>query len=500
MSTDRPVPEPAAGITTVHLLRHGKVHNPDDILYGRLPGYRLAASGLGDGRRGGRRARAAPTSPSWWRPRCCAPSRPRSRSPTGTDSTSSPTTGSSKPTTTFAGSPTSGPDNVLRKPASWARMRDPFTPSWGEPYLDIAHRMLAAVYAAVDAAAGHEAVIVSHQLPIWTVRRYLTGQRLWHNPASRAVRGGLADVVDLRRRRLPAASTTASRPPTSRPSTTRSTGSSPSVGSAGGGRMRRLLTSAIGAVVLLLTGCTSNTTDGPRAGLVRLRLARRQVRVQLPGRRAGDDRRLHRHQRRPTRQQTIRLSDYAGHASWCSTSGAPGAVRAGRRPPTSTSAAELSADQPVQFLGDQRAGRPAGGGGLHGRARRSVPVDLRSRPRARCSRWTGCPTSVHPDHDHPGPRAPGGPASTCAWSPPRSWTPPSRRCWPRPPGPRRLLDRVRRPRDRDDVVTGRRVMAGITDTIVSGPFVLAAGLRWPPARCRSPRRAWCRWSRATCRT
>ena len=31
--------------TVVHLLRHGKVHNPANILYGRLPGYRLAASG-----------------------------------------------------------------------------------------------------------------------------------------------------------------------------------------------------------------------------------------------------------------------------------------------------------------------------------------------------------------------------------------------------------------------------------------------------------------------
>src|SRR5690606_42013285 len=31
--------------TTVHLLRHGEVHNPDGILYGRLPGYRLSDRG-----------------------------------------------------------------------------------------------------------------------------------------------------------------------------------------------------------------------------------------------------------------------------------------------------------------------------------------------------------------------------------------------------------------------------------------------------------------------
>ena len=31
--------------TQVHLVRHGEVHNPDRILYGRLPGYRLSELG-----------------------------------------------------------------------------------------------------------------------------------------------------------------------------------------------------------------------------------------------------------------------------------------------------------------------------------------------------------------------------------------------------------------------------------------------------------------------
>ncbi|MGH3536567.1 MAG: histidine phosphatase family protein, partial [Pseudonocardiaceae bacterium] len=33
--------------TVVHLLRHGEVHNPDRILYGRLPGFGLSAVGAG---------------------------------------------------------------------------------------------------------------------------------------------------------------------------------------------------------------------------------------------------------------------------------------------------------------------------------------------------------------------------------------------------------------------------------------------------------------------
>jgi broad specificity phosphatase PhoE len=32
--------------TTVHLLRHGEVHNPGGILYGRMPGYHLSDLGV----------------------------------------------------------------------------------------------------------------------------------------------------------------------------------------------------------------------------------------------------------------------------------------------------------------------------------------------------------------------------------------------------------------------------------------------------------------------
>jgi broad specificity phosphatase PhoE len=31
--------------TTIHLVRHGEVHNPEDIYYGRIPGYRLSERG-----------------------------------------------------------------------------------------------------------------------------------------------------------------------------------------------------------------------------------------------------------------------------------------------------------------------------------------------------------------------------------------------------------------------------------------------------------------------
>ncbi|HME18086.1 MAG TPA: histidine phosphatase family protein, partial [Mycobacterium sp.] len=32
--------------TRIHLVRHGEVHNPEGVLYGRLPGFRLSDKGI----------------------------------------------------------------------------------------------------------------------------------------------------------------------------------------------------------------------------------------------------------------------------------------------------------------------------------------------------------------------------------------------------------------------------------------------------------------------
>jgi broad specificity phosphatase PhoE len=76
-------------------------------------------------------------------------------------------------------------DGALRNPRYWPLLRNPFTPSWGEPYRQVAERMFGALLAAREAAEGHEAVCVSHQLPIWTLRQYVEGHRLWHDPRRR---------------------------------------------------------------------------------------------------------------------------------------------------------------------------------------------------------------------------------------------------------------------------------------------------------------------------
>ena len=73
----------------------------------------------------------------------------------------------------------------LRRPEHSWHLRNPFRPSWGEPYMDLAARMRAAVIRAREAACGREAVCVSHQLPIWVTRLHVEGRSFVHDPRKR---------------------------------------------------------------------------------------------------------------------------------------------------------------------------------------------------------------------------------------------------------------------------------------------------------------------------
>ena len=86
-------------------------------------------------------------------------------------------------------------DGSLRHPRHWPRLLNPFRPSWGEPYREQVDRMLAAVDTARELASGHEAVVVSHQLPIWVTRRALEHEHLWHDPRHREC--SLASLTSL---------------------------------------------------------------------------------------------------------------------------------------------------------------------------------------------------------------------------------------------------------------------------------------------------------------
>ncbi len=170
--------------TVVHLLRHGKVHNPANILYGRLPGYRLAASGRSMADGVAKHLTGADVT------YLAASSLQRAQETAAPIATTFGLTIVTDDRVIEAANDFEGHSfgfnrQTIGRPRSWFKLRDPRLPSWGEPYVQIAHRMIAAIYAAVHAADGHEAVLVSHQLPIVTARRYLEGKRLWHDPRQR---------------------------------------------------------------------------------------------------------------------------------------------------------------------------------------------------------------------------------------------------------------------------------------------------------------------------
>ncbi len=170
--------------TIVHLMRHGEVHNPDGILYGRLPDYHLSDLGqemaqvvadeLSD-----HDVSLVVASSLDRAQETATPIAAAHGLPILTDDRLIEAGNRFEGRTFGVGA------GALTNPRIWPLLRDPFTPSWGEPYDQIATRMLRAIEAARAHAEGHEAVLVSHQLPVWTVRSQLSGQRLWHDPRRR---------------------------------------------------------------------------------------------------------------------------------------------------------------------------------------------------------------------------------------------------------------------------------------------------------------------------
>lgn len=173
-------------VVTVHLLRHGEVHNPERILYGRLPGYHLSDLGR-------LQARAAAeflaerdigylvSSPLERARETAAVVATLVDVPVALDDRLI------EAANELQGRRVAGGKGLFSDPGNWKYFRNPVRPSWGEPYEQIALRMLAAARAARDevATSGAEAVCVSHQLPIVAARRKAEGLRLFHDPRRR---------------------------------------------------------------------------------------------------------------------------------------------------------------------------------------------------------------------------------------------------------------------------------------------------------------------------
>jgi broad specificity phosphatase PhoE len=170
--------------TIVHLLRHGEVHNPEGVLYGRRDGYHLSDLGRQMAEkvadtvkdRDITHLRVSPLERAQETAQPLATAR-------GLEMVTDERVIES--TNKFEGERFAGGRNALRSPRTWRHLWNPFTPSWGEPYKQVVARMLAAVNDARDAARGHEAVVVSHQLPIWITRLHVESRSFLHDPRKR---------------------------------------------------------------------------------------------------------------------------------------------------------------------------------------------------------------------------------------------------------------------------------------------------------------------------
>ena len=171
----------------VHVLRHGEVHNPDKVLYGRLPGFRLSDLGQAQAKLAADYLARLDVGQIY--------SSPLERAL----QTAAPLADALgleiqheerllEAANHLQGKRVAGGENLRQlftEPRNWRFFVNPFRPSWGEPYRDVAARVLAGLHDAAARSEGRDTVCVSHQLPIVAARRSAQGLRLAHDPRKR---------------------------------------------------------------------------------------------------------------------------------------------------------------------------------------------------------------------------------------------------------------------------------------------------------------------------
>ena len=182
--------------TTIHLMRHGEVHNPEGVLYGRMPGYHLSDLGREMAAQvadvlsaAGHDIAGVVTSPLERAVETGAPTAAAFCLQADTDERLI------EADNHFEGVAVNRNRWVLARPEHWRYYLNPARPSWGEPYTELGARMTAAVREARTRFEGHEALLVSHQLPVWATRLWLEGRPLLHDPRKRQC--SLASLTSL---------------------------------------------------------------------------------------------------------------------------------------------------------------------------------------------------------------------------------------------------------------------------------------------------------------
>lgn len=181
----------AAETAIVHLVRHGEVHNPDGVLYGRLPDFHLSERGVAMAERVAEHFATLRDQGATITHLACSPLE-RARETLAPIAAQFPELEPAiqplviEAANDFEGQVFGKGNKALKQPRNWWKLRNPMKPSWGEPYDELAERMRLAIRTCAEAAGpGGEAIVVSHQLPIWVARLDAEGRRLQHDPRRR---------------------------------------------------------------------------------------------------------------------------------------------------------------------------------------------------------------------------------------------------------------------------------------------------------------------------
>lgn len=194
--------------TTIHFVRHGEVHNPDHILYERLPGFHLSDRGR---RMAGATARYLAASPQT-NTAAAVYSSPldRTRETAQAILTALNETRAARNEeplelvidqriieagNNFRGTRIGHGEGALWRNGNWKLVTNLWKPSWGESYRQIAARVGAFAQEKVREHAGQQIIVVSHESPIWSYRHLLETGHPEHNMLLRHT--ALASVTSI---------------------------------------------------------------------------------------------------------------------------------------------------------------------------------------------------------------------------------------------------------------------------------------------------------------
>lgn len=180
--------------TTINFVRHGKVYNPDHLLYERLPDFHLSERGVRMAQATGQYIAENPQlntavavySSPLDRTRETAAQILTALNRTRAERDEAPLDIITddriiEARNEFRGKRIGYGEGALWKNGNWKLVSNLWKPSWGETYREIAHRVRDFTMEKVDQYAGEQIIVVSHESPIWSFRHLLETGHPEHN-------------------------------------------------------------------------------------------------------------------------------------------------------------------------------------------------------------------------------------------------------------------------------------------------------------------------------